>query len=84
MTSLRKDWTQRDAEAFFRARKAIEAEVPASVVEMNGNTVRSAASAGLLEGLTPEDVDGLKPAEVVRLAQEIDDVLREAFAITGE
>ena len=84
MTSLHKAWKQRDAEAFFRARKALETEVPSSVVEMNGNSVRAAATAGLIDDLTPEAVGDLRPAEVVRLAQEIDDVLREAFALEGE
>ena len=84
MTSLRKDWTQRDAEAFFRARRALDEDGGVSHVELNGNTVRAAAAAGLFDDLTPEAVGDLRPAAVVKLAQWIDDALREAFDLSGE
>ena len=85
---LRSDWTQRDAEAFFRARATQDAAsdrvVPSTGVELNGETVRIAAAAGLIDGLTPEMVYDLRPAEVLRLAKATDDALREAFDLSGE
>ncbi len=51
--------------------------------ETNGLDVRAAAGCGWLDEVTSEGVGDLRPAEVVRLAGEIGDLLEEAYKIPG-
>ena len=84
MYTVKSDWRQRDAEAYFAARAAYPGDTDASGVKLNGDVVRTAAAAGLIEGLTPEAVDDLRPVEVLRMAEEINAVIAAAFELSGE
>lgn len=75
---------QRDAEAFFKARREFGGDDRVSSPEHNGIVVRAAAKCGWVDGLDPAAVDGLHPAETTWLASEIQDMLAAAFEVPGE
>lgn len=84
MYTVKSDWRQRDAEAYFVARGKYLPGDDASGVKLNGDAVRAAAAAGLIADLTPEAVDDLRPGEVLQLAEAVNAILAAAFDLPGE
>lgn len=73
------DLTQRDVEAFFAAYD----EFKLTIHDQYGAILRAGIKAKWLsdESLTVESVPNMKPREVRKLANEIDDALKAATAI---
>ena len=77
---IKRDLRQRDIDAYFPLLRGIPtAEL--SAPEYAGQVVRAAAKAGLIPGLTPEEVDDIKPGLVVKLAKQINEAVAEALTI---
>jgi hypothetical protein len=77
---IKRDLRQRDIDAYFPLLRGIPvAEL--SAPEYAGQIVRAAAKAGLVSGLTPEEVDDLVPGEVVKLSKKINEAVAEALTI---
>lgn len=52
--------------------------------EETGVTTRAAARCGIVEGLAEADVADMRPAVVLWLANEVDQAIGRAYAISGE
>lgn len=77
---IKRDLRQRDIDAYFPLLREIPvAEL--SAPEYAGQIVRAAAKVGMIPGLTPEQVDDMKPGEVVRLSKKINEAVAEALTI---
>lgn len=80
---IKRDLRQRDIDSYFpllRGNSAVPvAEM--SAPEYAGHIVRAAAKAGIISDLKPEDVDGMVPGLIVKLAKQVNEAIAEALTI---
>ena len=77
---IKRDLRQRDIDAYFPLLRGIPV-ADLSAPEYAGQIVRAAAKIGMIPGLAPEDVDDLKPGQVVKLSKAINEAVAEALTI---
>ena len=74
---------QRHMEAFFAAEAELRGGKPLSGAQLNGNTARIAARLGWLD-VAEEAVGDMRPAEVMRIATELNRAVAAAYEVPGE
>jgi len=83
---LQDELLQKHVEAYFVALRDLGGEkyFDQSTPQRLGNYVRAACTAGILNTVHAEDVDGMKPAAVAWLAQKLDSHIAQALKIPPE
>jgi len=83
---LQDELLQRHVEAYFVALRDLggEKSFDLSTPQRLGNYVRAGCTAGILNTIHAEDVDGMKPAAVAWLAQKLDSHIAQALTIPPE
>ena len=74
--SLNNDLRQRHVEKWS---EAYAAQFTGTVVAHNGANVRAGVKAGIITGLTAEEVDDMRPRDVRALSEELSELLNESL-----